>query len=176
MTEYTIRTVHSTMGKFDAYDFDQTPDSIAEQVEQHLLNPDFLDGEGWFALSVQPAPPDAGLRPPDQYPPPTRYLLAAGRAHEMALELYLARPGGSGGAYVVAGERVRGPDERVALKWRMGPHAINLVHVHPQEVFTGEQAVPFFRDFIIEDRAPDFSLLRCIRGRRMPRPARPHCR
>ena len=44
MTEYTIRTVHSTMGKFDAYDFDQTPDSIAEQVEQHLLNPDFLDG------------------------------------------------------------------------------------------------------------------------------------
>ena len=91
MTEYTIRTVHSTMGKFDAYDFDQTPDSIAEQVEQHLLNPDFLDGEGWFALSVQPAPPDAGLRPPDQYPPPTRYLLAAGRAHEMALELYLTQ-------------------------------------------------------------------------------------
>ena len=94
----------------------------------------------------------------------------------MALELYLTHPEGSTGTYVVARERVRDPDERVALKWRMGPHAINLVHVHPQEVFTGEQAVPFFRDFIIEDRAPDFSLLRCIRGRRMPRPARPHCR
>ena len=62
--------------------------------------------------------------------------------------------------YVVAREPVKDPDAWVPLSWNNGGDEPFTTHVHPEEVFTGEQAAPVFRDYIVGGTLPPPELLR----------------
>ncbi|WP_233188119.1 hypothetical protein [Actinomyces qiguomingii] len=50
----------------------------------------------------------------------------------------------------------------MAPSWDNGSPEPYTIDLHPEEIFTGEQAVPVFRDYIINGQLPEPQLLRTI--------------
>lgn len=91
-----------------------------------------------------------------------RYMQAAGSNRAMTIEARVPDADGSYMHYVVAREPVVDPDWWVPLSWDNGSSELYTIRLHPEEVFTGEQAVPVFRDYIINGQLPGPELLRPI--------------
>ncbi|MBM6978096.1 MAG: NTP pyrophosphohydrolase [Actinomyces succiniciruminis] len=166
MNYFVTWNVDARHGRGERFKVRQTPEMIADDIAHDLTYPTFLTGGPRFALGVQPLP--EGVRFPDELadddPEQMRYMQAAGSNRALTIEARVPDPDGGGGYihYVLAREPVADLDRWVSLSWDNGSAELYTIQLHPEEVFTGEQAVPVFRDYIINARLPDPQLLRAI--------------
>ena len=78
----------------------------------------------------------------------------------MSVEIRLTHPDGSYQHWAVAREPVADPDKWVDIEWDTSADKPSTTPVHPEEVFTGDQAAPVFRDYIVGGTLPPPELLR----------------
>ncbi|MDO4901474.1 NTP pyrophosphohydrolase [Actinomyces sp.] len=163
MSNYVTWTVKSKSGRLEVFTRPQTPEMIADQLERQLTYPTFLTEGAYFALGVWELPGGKDIRQvPDDDPSRGYYMQAAGSNRAMTIEARVPSGDGSYAHYVLAREPVADPDRWVPLSWDNGSAEPYTIQLHPEEIFTGEQAVPVFRDYIINGQLPGPELLRPI--------------
>ena len=138
---------------YDGFDVPQTPQSFADDTEQRLTEPDFLEGYKRYALVVWALPEgadhvDVAL---------SNYMQCGGSTQAMTVEVRVTQEDGSYEHYVVARKPVADPDAWTTITYNNTP-----LQVHPEEVFTGEQAAPVFRAYIEHGVIPPRELLRTL--------------
>lgn len=156
-------TVDSKTGRSEDFILPQTPEKIADMTSRHLTYPTFLDGRGYFSLGVWALP--KGVQHPWDIPEAEQsnfYMQAGGSNRAMTVDVRVPDPVSGYAHYVVAREPVKDPDAWVPLSWNNGGDEPFTTHVHPEEVFTGQQAVPVFRAYILTGQIPPPTLLRRI--------------
>ena len=80
----------------------------------------------------------------------------------MTIEIRVTHDDDSYEQYAVAREPVADPEAWTTVSWDNGNPEPFTIQVHPEEVFTGEQAVPVFRAYIEEGALQRTELLRRI--------------
>ena len=156
-------TISSKTGRSDIFTLPQTPEKIADEMSRWLTAPRFLTGEKRFALGVWALP--EGRDFPDDLPEAEQsnfYMQAGGSNRAMTVDVRVPDPVSGYAHYVVAREPVKDPDAWVPLSWNNGGDEPFTTHVHPEEVFTGQQAVPVFRTYILTGQTPPPTHLRRI--------------
>ena len=93
-------------------------------------------------------------------PARSTYIQCAGSTGVMTVEIRVTGQDGSYKHYVVAREPVADPESWMGIEWDPGEGGPAAVRVHPEEVFTGEQAAPVFRAYVVDGRLPAPELLR----------------
>ncbi len=93
------------------------------------------------------------------------YMQCAGSWQAMTVEVRIQRLDGSHEHYVVAREAVGGSQEWVTITYVSdisfsGATQTREIRLHPQEVFTGQQAVEVFADYVLHATLPPKHLLR----------------
>lgn len=87
MTYFAYRVVGKT--EYNGFDVPQTPQSFADDTEQRLTDPDFLEGDKRFALVVWALP--EGVNHVDDVPQDSvahgNYIQCAGSTHAMTVEI-----------------------------------------------------------------------------------------
>ena len=123
-----------------------------------------MDGVKHFSMLVWALP--EGVTHIDDVPrsSPARatYIQCGGSAEAMTIEIRVTHDDGSYEHYAVAREPVTDPEAWTTVSWDDGGSEPYSVQVHPEEVFTGEQAVPVFRAYIEDNALPPADLLRRI--------------
>lgn len=136
----------------------QTPQFVADQVEGYLRDPGFLDGGDCFAVIVTAAP--EGKDPEEA--PGVNYIQSAGSYEALTVEIRVTEEDESYVHYAVAREPIADPEQWTEVSWDAGGNSRASVQLHPEEVFTGEQAVPVYRAYIERGELPPAHLLREI--------------
>lgn len=160
---FTTWTASKGVGIRRSFMNPQTPQEIADKVIQDLNNPTFLSDTRHFAFGVDQLP--EGINFPEDMPPdpPEQYYIQAGGSHQaMALEIRVPHPTDGYRQYAVAREPVQDPNAWVTLSWDNGGKEPFTLHLHPEEIFTAEQATPIFTNFILNNQLPPSNLLRHI--------------
>ena len=161
MKRFATSVLHADVGEVEQFSLPQTPQSIADDVCKSLTAPRYFDGSRRFAMVVWALPEGAAYPEdvPEGHPARSTYIQCAGSTRAMTIEIRLTHQDGSYQHWVVAREPVADPDKWVSIEWE-GPLGSFAIHVHPEEVFTGEQAVPVFHDYIVGGTLPPPELLR----------------
>ena len=144
-------------GPIEEFFMPQTPQEFANRVARSLTSPNFLDGKYVFSLVVWGLP--EGVRHIDDVP---RSSPARGTTEAMTIEIRVTHEDDSYEQYAVARQPVVDPEAWVTVSWDNGGPEPFTIQVHPEEVFTGEQAVPIFRAYIENNLLPPAELLRRI--------------
>lgn len=169
---FTTWTVNPKFGLRNNFLTPQTPNIIFNEIKDQLESPKFLRLGGFFSFGVC-ALPEGVLWPedvPKNDPSLNSYMQVAGVHEAMTVEVRVSDGGDSyshdGGDsyshYVVAREPVADPEAWTTVSWDNGNPEPFTTQVHPEEVFSGEQAVPVFRAYIEEGALPPTELLRRI--------------
>ena len=149
-------------GPIDVFLQPQTPQLIADEVARKLTSPAYLDGARHFALAVW-ALPDGMTHideVPESSPARATFIQCGGSAAAMSVEIRVTHGDDSYEHYAVAREPVTDPGAWTTITWdNGGPEPFSL-RLHPEEVFTGEQAAPVFRAYIEDGALPPAELLR----------------
>lgn len=123
-----------------------------------------MDGVKHFSMLVWALP--EGVTHIDDVPrsSPARatYIQCGGSAEAMTIEIRVTHDDGSYEQYTVAREPVTDPEAWTTVSWDNGGPEPYTIQVHPQEVFTGEQAALVFRAYIEDNALPPADLLRRI--------------
>lgn len=150
-------------GASSTYSPQDTPKTFADDFERSLTSPRLLDGKYVFSL-IAWAGPD-GVEPDDVRKNSYHrgnYMQCGGSTAAMTVEVRVTHPNKSFEHYVVAREPVRDPEVWTTISWDNGGEEPFVVRLHPEEVFTGEQAAKVFRDYIERDQLPPDELLRRV--------------
>lgn len=161
---FTTWTASVEFGLTNRFTNPQTPKEIADRITRHLTYPQFLQNGAFFSFGVC-ALPEGVLWPedvPKNDPSLNSYMQVAGVHEAMTVEVRVSDGGDSYSHYVVAREPVTDPEAWTTVSWDDGGPEPYSVQVHPEEVFTGEQAVPVFRAYIEDGALPPAELLRRI--------------
>nr|WP_232022941.1 NTP pyrophosphohydrolase [Actinomyces viscosus] len=122
----------------------------------------FMDGVKHFSMLVWALP--EGVWHVDDVPrsSPARatYIQCGGSTEAMTVEIRVTHEDNSYEQYAVAREPVADPEAWTTVSWDNGGAEPFTIQVHPEEVFTGEQAVPVFRAYIEDGTLPPADLLR----------------
>ena len=109
MTYFAYRVVGKT--EYNGFDVPQTPQSFADDTEQRLTDPDFLEGDKRFALVVWALP--EGVNHVDDVPQDSvahgNYIQCAGSTHAMTVEIRVTAEDGSYEQCTVARKPVTDP-------------------------------------------------------------------
>lgn len=156
-------TVGTELGHADGFDWEQTPDSVVAELARRLTDPRVLDGRTFFSCGVWALPEGADNITEVAADDPARatYMQVGGRCTDLVLEVRVTDEEGYS-HYAVAREPVGDPGAWTELSWDAGGGSTCTVRCHPEEVLTGEQAVPFFRDYVLRGALPRPELLRRI--------------
>ena len=133
-------------GPVEEFSAESTPEAVADGITEVLTAPRCFDGSHMYAMVVWELPPGAE-RPEDV------------AADDPARSTYI-QCAGSTGVMTVAREPVADPESWMGIEWDTGEGGPAAVRVHPEEVFTGEQAAPVFRAYVVDGRLPAPELLR----------------
>ena len=161
---FTTWTASVEFGLVNRFINPQTPKEIADRSTRHLTYPQFLQSGAFFSFGVR-ALPEGVMWPedvPKNDPSLNSYMQVAGVHEAMTVEVRVSDGGDSYSHYVVAREPVTDPEAWTTVSWDNGGPEPYTIQVHPQEVFTGEQAVPVFRAYIEDNALPPADLLRRI--------------
>ena len=161
MKRFATSVLHADVGEVEQFFLPQTPESIADDVRESLTAPRYFDGSRRFAMVVWALPEGAAYPEdaPEGHPARSTYIQCAGSTRAMSVEIRVSGEDGSYQHWVVAREPVADPDKWVHIEWEKDEDSFTI-HVHPEEVFTGEQAAPVFRDYIVGGTLPPPELLR----------------
>ena len=141
-------------GPIDVFLQPQTPQLVADEVARKLTSPAYLDGARHFAVVVWALPEGTSHidEVPESSPARATYIQCGGSTNAMSIEIRVTHKDDSYQHYTVAREPVATWDNG-------GPEPFSL-RLHPEEVFTGEQAAPVFRAYIEDGALPPAELLR----------------
>ena len=159
MKRFATSVLHADVGEVERFFLPQTPESIADDVRKSLTAPRYFDGAFAFAMVVW-ALPEGAAYPEDAPEGHPAYIQCAGSTRAMTIEIRLTHPDGSYQHWAVAREPVADPDKWVDIEWNTSADKPSTTRVHPEEVFTGDQAAPVFRDYIAGGILPPAELLR----------------
>lgn len=159
---YFAQYIVGRNGPIDVFLQPQTPRLIAEEVARKLTSPAYLDGARHFAVVVW-ALPD-GMTHTDEVPEssPARatFIQCGGSSAAMSVEIRVTHEDDSYEHYAVAREPVADPGAWTTITWDNGGLEPFSLRLHPEEVFTGQQAAPVFRAYIEDGALPPAQLLR----------------
>ena len=161
------RFAQETIGKggpVEIFEIPQTPEEFADDIARSLTSPLYLNGENVFAIVVW-ALPEGAMHiddVPRSSPARATYIQCGGSTEAMTIEIRVTHDDDSYEHYAVAREPVTDPKAWTTVSWDNGGPEPYTIQVHPQEVFTGEQAVPVFRAYIEDNALPPADLLRRI--------------
>ena len=161
---FTTWTVSPRFGLRNNFLTPQTPNIIFNEIKDQLGSPKFLRLGGFFSFGVR-ALPEEVLWPedvPKNDPSLNSYMQAAGVHEAMTIEVRVSDGSDSYTHYTVAREPVADPEAWTTVSWDNGNPEPFTIQVHPEEVFTGEQAVPIFLTYIEDNALPPANLLRRI--------------
>lgn len=161
---FTTWTVNPKFGLRNSFLTPQTPNIIFNEIKDQLESPKFLRLGGFFSFGVC-ALPEGVMWPedvPKNDPSLNSYMQVAGVHEAMTVEVRVSDGSDSYTHYAVAREPVTDPEAWTTVSWDNGNPEPFTIQVHPEEVFTGEQAVPVFRAYIEEGALPPPELLRRI--------------
>ena len=159
---FTTWTVSPRFGLRNNFLTPQTPNIIFNEIKDQLGSPKFLRLGGFFSFGVR-ALPEEVLWPedvPKNDPSLNSYMQAAGVHEAMTIEVRVSDGSDSYTHYTVAREPVADPEAWTTVSWDNGNPEPFTIQVHPEEVFTGEQAAPVFRAYIEDGALPPAQLLR----------------
>ena len=159
---FTTWTVSPRFGLRNNFLTPQTPNIIFNEIKDQLGSPKFLRLGGFFSFGVR-ALPEEVLWPedvPKNDPSLNSYMQAAGVHEAMTIEVRVSDGSDSYTHYTVAREPVADPEAWTTVSWDNGNPEPFTIQVHPEEVFTGEQAAPVFRAYIEAGALPPTELLR----------------
>ena len=156
-------TVDNEFGHSEGFTLPQTPEKIADEFSRMLTYPTFFTGEKRFALGVW-ALPEGKTHPDEVSKDEWGGVLHAGGWFQPGDDGRGASARQYGGLCPLRrGPRAGSdPNTWVPLSWNNGGDEPFTTHVHPEEVFTGQQAVPIFRAYILTGQTPPPNLLRRI--------------
>jgi hypothetical protein avisC_03613 len=161
---YFARETNGEDGPIEDFFMPQTPQEFAKRIARSLTSPNFLDGKYVFSLVVWGLP--EGVFHVDDVPrsSPARgtYIQCGGSTEAMTIEIRITHDDNSYEQYTVARQPVVDPEAWVTVSWDNGGPVPFNIQVHPEEIFTGEQAVPVFRAYIENNLLPPAELLRHI--------------
>ena len=149
-------------GPVEEFSAESAPEAVADGITEVLTAPRCFDCSHMYAMVVWELPPGAE-RPEDvaaDDPARSTYIQCAGSTGVMTVEIRVTGQDGSYKHYVVAREPVADPESWMGIEWDTGEGGPAAVRVHPEEVFTGEQAAPVFRAYVVDGRLPAPELLR----------------
>ena len=162
MSRYVLRTVDVDAGAMDSYRRPQDAESFAERVAACLTAPRYLDGFQRFCVVVWPLPD--GVSDPTNMPCRsqglTDYIQCGGSTRAVSVEIRVSGEDGSYQHWAVARQPIADPGKWVDIEWDTSADKPSTTRVHPEEVFTGDQAAPVFHDYIVDGALPDPALLR----------------
>ena len=161
---FTTWTVSPRFGLRNNFLTPQTPNIIFNEIKDQLGSPKFLRLGGFFSFGVR-ALPEEVLWPedvPKNDPSLNSYMQVAGVHEAMTIEVRVSDGSDSYTHCTVAREPVADPEAWTTVSWDNGNPEPFTIQVHPEEVFTGEQAVPIFRAYIENNLLPPAELLRRI--------------
>ena len=151
-------------GRVETFFLPQTPHEFASRATRRVSNAKFMDGVKHFSMLVWALP--EGVTHIDDVPrfSPARatYIQCGGSTEAMTIEIRVTHDDDSYEHYAVAREPVTDPEAWTTVSWDNGNPEPYTIQVHPQEVFTGEQAAPVFRAYIEDNALPPADLLRRI--------------
>ena len=150
-------------GPVEEFSAESTPEAVADGITEVLTAPRCFDGSHMYAMVVWELPPPGAERPEDvaaDDPARSTYIQCAGSTGVMTVEIRVTGQDGSYKHYVIAREPVADPESWMGIEWDPGEGGPAAVRVHPEEVFTGEQAAPVFRAYVVDGRLPAPELLR----------------
>ena len=149
-------------GPVEEFAAESTPEAVADGITEVLTAPRCFDGSHMYAMVVWELPPGAECPEDVAADDPARstYIQCAGSTGVMTVEIRVTGQDGSYKHYVVAREPVADPESWMGIEWDTGEGGPAAVRVHPEEVFTGEQAAPVFRAYVVDGRLPAPELLR----------------
>lgn len=165
MAQFQFTMVSARNGTMAASWDSLTPEEFIEQTTTRLTDPHFLDGKRRFAIIVERIPEgmtatDLGSIPPES----SNYIQSAGSAEAMIIEIRESHGDGTYTQFRVLREPVADENEWAVISWKFGPSAsdINEETVHPEEIFTGEQAAEVYRAYMERNELPAPELRRVI--------------
>ena len=161
---YFARETNGESGPRESFFMPQTPQEFAKRVARSLTSPQFLDGKYVFSIVVWALPEGASHVDdvPRSSPARATYIQCGGSTEAMTIEIRVTHDDDSYEHYAVAHEPVTDPETWTTVSWDNGNPEPFTIQVHPEEVFTGEQAAPVFRAYIEEGALPPTELLRRI--------------
>ncbi|MBF0940811.1 MAG: NTP pyrophosphohydrolase [Schaalia georgiae] len=164
MKRFATSVLHADVGEVEQFSLPQTPQSIADDVCKSLTAPRYFDGSRRFAMVVWALPEGAAYPEdaPEGHPARSTYIQCAGSTRAMTIEIRLTHQDGSYQHWAVAREPVTDPDKWVDIEWDTSADHPSTTRVHPEEVFTGDQAALVFHDYIVDGTLPPTELLRPI--------------
>ena len=161
------RFVYETNGKnglVETFFLPKTPQEFASRVSRRVSSPKFMDGVKHFSTLVW-ALPEGAIHVDDvprSSPARATYIQCGGSTEAMTIEIRVTHEDDSYEQYAVAREPVTNPEAWTTVSWDNGRPEPFTIQVHPEEVFTGEQAAPVFRAYIEDETLPSAELLRRI--------------
>lgn len=161
--KFVTWTVGTEVGHSEGFDWEQTPESVLAELTRYLTDPRVLRDNTFFSCGVWALPEGADNLTEVDADDPARasYLQVGGRCTDLTLEMRVADEEGHV-HYTVAREPVQDSDAWTELSWIIGKESTYTTRLHPEEIMTGEQAVPFFRDYVLRGALPSPELLRPI--------------
>ena len=151
-------------GHIEMFEVPQTPQEFADDIARSITSSHYFNGKNVFSIVVWGLP--EGVRHIDDVPrsSPARatYIQCGGSTEAMTVEIRVTHEDDSYEQYAVAREPVTNPEAWTTVSWDNGGPEPFTIQVHPEEVFTGEQAAPVFRAYIEDETLPSAELLRRI--------------
>ena len=159
--KFVTWTVGPDSGQSERFDQEQTPGSVLAELTRCLTDPRVLNERAFFSCGVWALPEGASDVSEVDADDPARstYMHVGGRCTDLTLEVRVADEEGHTHC-IVAREPVGDPEAWVELSWDVGGGSTYTTTLHPEEIMTGEQAVPFFRDYVLDGALPSSGLLR----------------
>lgn len=167
MKKYVYSLV-GNIGYFERFLQPQTPEQVAQKVSETIADPTVLDGNRCFSICVWTLPD--GIDHPKNVPKDSLandyYMQCAGSNTGMTIEVRVPDPDNHTAQYpyihyVIARKPVANKERFVPLTWQRDGEPFTI-RIHPEEVFTGEEAGQIFTNYIIKGTIPSESVLRKI--------------
>lgn len=163
MRQLVSWTDDKDLGHGESFGQNQTAQQFAEQFAHRLVYPGFLSDEGYYAMGAWALPEGVEF---DDVPPNgiarRNYMRCIGRHDAMTVELRTTHPDGSFEHYTVAREPITNPSQWTQVSFNTGDPEPHTIPVHPEELFTGQQAVPVLNNYILNATTPPPHLLRQV--------------
>lgn len=134
-----------------------SPVDVADELAVQLTHRGYFDGRRRFSLGVRALAEGAAslAEEPEDHIAQMNYMQCGGSAERMTIEVRVASGEGMT-HYAVSRMPVADDNAWIELPYD-GDRSVRL---HPEEVFSGEQAVPVFRAYILDGALPPEDLLR----------------
>ncbi|SPT53733.1 Uncharacterised protein [Actinomyces bovis] len=167
-------TVDARRGATGWFSSPQTPEETLEEATRRLTVPTAMTEGVRFAMGLW-ALPEGAFFPDDvgkHDPARNTYMQFIGTHEAMVIEARIEHPDGTFEHYTIAREPIQDPQKWTTITYvdnappRVPTTTTAQLKVHPEEIFTGQQALEIASQYILEGTLPPNNRLRPINPHR----------